>query len=606
MSSRVTRRRFLETTGAAGLTTLAAAGARAETQASASGTRPIMLSSANGLRALETGMALLKKGGPGTRLDAVVETVAIVEADPRDDSVGYGGLPNADGEVELDCSIMDGPTYGAGAVGALKHIMHPSRVARLVMERTGRVFIVGDGALRFAIAHGFKEEDLLTEASREKWLRWKEQMSDIDDWGPRPRTSCRPTKRRPRSRCVTSPHPRRPVAPLDIDPEKRWGTINCLALDADGDLSGITTTSGLAFKIPGRIGDSPMIGCGSVRGQRRGRGRIDRGRRRMHQGRRRAHGGRVHASGHAPREAAPATVKRVLSKHGPNVTWNLNFYAVNKAGQHGGAAIQSGSTYAVHDGDGGEAGGVGVRHREEARMNRGRGLRIVDCGLRIDGRPRRSAAAGGRLSRSPAHRAAAGPNSVDSYARDLVHLGRFAAGRGVALEASRPAGARGVRPRADGRGLSPRSVARIVAATRGFYRYLIDRPADRGESGRRSAAAACVGGAAEIPLGRGGRYAAGAAGRRRRRAACATARSSRCSMRPVCASASWSTLKVADLNLEGGFLTTKGKGSKERLVPDRRRGRGLAVEVSARARARRCSDGAARRACSSTRAAATR
>ena len=125
MSSHLTRRRFLGTTGAAGLATLAAAsGANGQARPAEPAVRPIMLSSANGLQALETGMALLKKGGATARLDAIVETVAIVEADPRDDSVGYGGLPNADGEVELDCSIMDGPSYGAGAVGALKHIMH--------------------------------------------------------------------------------------------------------------------------------------------------------------------------------------------------------------------------------------------------------------------------------------------------------------------------------------------------------------------------------------------------------------------------------------------------------------------------------------------------
>src|SRR6478752_3520491 len=131
MSPRISRRQFLGTTSAA----------------RAGGVRPLMLSSANGLIALETGMALLKKGTPGSRLDAIVETVAIVEADPNDDSVGYGGLPNADGEVELDCSIMDGPTNGAGAVAALKRIKFPSRVARLVMERTSRVLIVGEGAL---------------------------------------------------------------------------------------------------------------------------------------------------------------------------------------------------------------------------------------------------------------------------------------------------------------------------------------------------------------------------------------------------------------------------------------------------------------------------
>jgi N4-(beta-N-acetylglucosaminyl)-L-asparaginase len=351
MSSRVTRRRFLETTGAAGLTTLAAAGARAQTPAATSGIRPIMLSSANGLRALDTGMALLKKGGPGTRLDAVVETVAIVEADPRDDSVGYGGLPNADGDVELDCSIMDGPSYGAGAVGALKHIMHPSRVARLVMERTGRVFIVGDGALKFALAHGFKQEELLTEASREKWLRWKEQMSDIDDWGPPARDEVpayeAPPKKSARNERVTREDLWRT---LGVDPEKAWGTINCLALDANGDLSGITTTSGLAFKIPGRIGDSPMIGCGLyVDNEVGAAGSTGVGEECI-----KAVGAHTVVEymrqGMSPREAALATVKRVLSKHGPNVTWNLNFYAVNKAGQHGGAAIQSGSKYAVHDG----------------------------------------------------------------------------------------------------------------------------------------------------------------------------------------------------------------------------------------------------------------
>jgi N4-(beta-N-acetylglucosaminyl)-L-asparaginase len=349
MLSRVTRRRFLETTGAAGLTTLAA-GARAQTSAPASGVRPIMLSSANGLRALDTGMALLKKGGPGTRLDAVVETVAIVEADPRDDSVGYGGLPNADGEVELDCSIMDGPTYGAGAVGALKHIMHPSRVARLVMERTGRVFIVGDGALKFAIAHGFKQEELLTEASREKWLRWKEQMSDIDDWGP-PSKDVVPAYDAPPKKSVRSERTREDLwRTLEIDPEKAWGTINCLALDANGDFSGITTTSGLAFKIPGRIGDSPMIGCGLyVDNEVGAAGSTGVGEECI-----KVVGAHTVVEymrqGLSPREAALATVKRVLSKHGPDVTWNLNFYAVNKKGEYGGAAIQSGSKYAVHDG----------------------------------------------------------------------------------------------------------------------------------------------------------------------------------------------------------------------------------------------------------------
>jgi N4-(beta-N-acetylglucosaminyl)-L-asparaginase len=341
--TRLSRRRFFGATGAAGVL---AAGARLHAQDAAdAGRRPLMIASANGVKALETGMAILRKGGATGRLDAVVETVAIVEADPADDSVGYGGLPNADGEVELDCSIMDGPTYGAGAVGALKHIKHPSRVARLVMERTGRVLIVGEGALRFALAHGFPKEDLLTEGSRIQWLRWREQMSEIDDWGP-------PTRGRvPAYEAPPTPKARRDP---DLDPltwpEKRWGTINCLALDQAGDLSGITTTSGLAFKIPGRIGDSPLVGCGLYVDNEVGAAGstgvgeecikivgahtvVEYMRQGMH-----------------PRDAATAAIRRVMSKHGPGITWNLNFYAMNKAGQHGGAAIQRGSTYAVHDG----------------------------------------------------------------------------------------------------------------------------------------------------------------------------------------------------------------------------------------------------------------
>src|SRR5215471_3112169 len=145
---------------------------------------PLVISSANGIKAVEKAMAILKAGG--STLDAVVEGVTLVEDDPEDTSVGYGGLPNADGEVELDASVMHGPTAGAGAVGALKFIRNPAKVARLVMERTNRVFLVGEGAFRFAVAHGFPKEDLLTEKARQEWLKWREELSDKDDWVPPP------------------------------------------------------------------------------------------------------------------------------------------------------------------------------------------------------------------------------------------------------------------------------------------------------------------------------------------------------------------------------------------------------------------------------------
>ena len=124
------------------------------------GVRPLVISSDNGIRAVEKAMSILKAGG--STLDAVIEGVTLVEDDPEDSSVGLGGLPNSEGEVELDASVMHGPTGAAGAVGALKFIRNPAKVARLVMERSNRVFLVGEGALRFALAHGFQKENLLT------------------------------------------------------------------------------------------------------------------------------------------------------------------------------------------------------------------------------------------------------------------------------------------------------------------------------------------------------------------------------------------------------------------------------------------------------------
>jgi N4-(beta-N-acetylglucosaminyl)-L-asparaginase len=162
----------------------------------------------------------------------------VVELDPADTSVGYGGLPNEEGVVQLDASVMSGKLRKSGAVGALERIKTPSAVARVVMERSDHVMLVGEGALRFARAHGFQEEDLLTEESRLRWLRWKENLSPDDDWLPPADGIYRDRAGRPS------------------------GTINVLAVDGAGDVAGCTSTSGLAYKIPGRLGDSPIAGAG--------------------------------------------------------------------------------------------------------------------------------------------------------------------------------------------------------------------------------------------------------------------------------------------------------------------------------------------------------
>ena len=170
-------------------------------------------------------------------LDAVEIGTNVCELDPEDMSVGYGGLPNERGVVQLDASIMYGPTHKCGSVASLENIKTPCSVARLVMERTDHIMIVGPGALEFAKAHGFKEENLLTEAARLRWLQWKENISDEDDWLP----------------------------PSNGDyemKERKRGTVNVLGMGFQNDVAGITSTSGLFAKIPGRVGDSPIIGAG--------------------------------------------------------------------------------------------------------------------------------------------------------------------------------------------------------------------------------------------------------------------------------------------------------------------------------------------------------
>lgn len=200
-------------------------------------------SNETGRRALEVGWEILSGGG--SAVDAVERATNIIEVDPDDMSVGYGGLPNERGIVQLDASIMDGRTYNAGAVASLEGIKTPSSVARLVMERTDHVMLVGDAALEFALSFGFEEEELLTDRAREEWLKWREERGD-DDWGPPDHLRGLPETEAARPGPAVHEH----------------GTVNVLAVDSAGNVAGITSTSGLSWKIPGRIGDSPIIGAG--------------------------------------------------------------------------------------------------------------------------------------------------------------------------------------------------------------------------------------------------------------------------------------------------------------------------------------------------------
>ncbi len=211
-----------------------------------------------GKNAAKAGFEILSKGG--SALDAVEKGTNIIELDPEDTSVGYGGLPNEDGVVQLDASIMDGKTYNAGSVAAIENIKHPSSVARVVMEKTDHIMLVGQGALEFAKIQGFKEENLLTEKARKIYLRWREGLNDRDDWGPA--DHLRKSKQKAANGKQNINDRQAAYRSFRESIHHYHGTTNVLAVDKNGDIAGITSTSGLAFKIPGRIGDSPVIGAG--------------------------------------------------------------------------------------------------------------------------------------------------------------------------------------------------------------------------------------------------------------------------------------------------------------------------------------------------------
>ncbi|MFG0284243.1 MAG: N(4)-(beta-N-acetylglucosaminyl)-L-asparaginase [Phycisphaerales bacterium JB039] len=308
---------------------------------------PCVIASANGQQTVARALELITGGADC--VDAVVEGVAIVEADPGDSSVGYGGLPNEDGVVQLDASVMHGPTHKAGAVACIENIMHPARVALEVLKRTDHALLVGDGARRFAVHLGFPEENLLTEESREAWLRWKAQLNPDDDWLDR-------DQRDLTWRDATGVLEDRPNAPVPFT----WGTINCSAVDANGDLASCTTTSGLSWKIPGRVGDSPIVGAGMFCDNAVGAaGATGRGEAAIHNCAAYAIC-RAMEDGQSPTEACLTVLKRIADRTlqkrlrtpdgRPN--FGLRFYAVRKDGAYGSATMYEGGSFAVATAEG--------------------------------------------------------------------------------------------------------------------------------------------------------------------------------------------------------------------------------------------------------------
>ena len=303
---------------------------------------PVVISSRNGQQTVLRAMEMITSGADA--LDAVIAGVNIVEEDPNDSSVGYGGLPNEEGVVQLDSCCMHGPSGRAGGVGCIEGIKNPSKVARLVLERSDHVLLVGIGAQKFAAMHGFQVENLLTDNARERWLQWKENLSTKDDYLP------------------SLGMDDKDIGAKSVQEERPTGTIHCSAIDLSGNISGVTTTSGMAFKIPGRVGDSPIIGAGCyVDNEVGAAGSTGRGeanlenlcsfliveRMRM---------------GDSPQDACLFACQRIadhtrlarLQDEQGRPNFNVKFFALNKDGAVGGGEIWGGnSTFAVADSGGG-------------------------------------------------------------------------------------------------------------------------------------------------------------------------------------------------------------------------------------------------------------
>ena len=351
---RINRREFVATAAGAGIAAAAAPLAGAgPTVMSQSASRPTIVSSANGHRfknggtktCVETAFEKMTRGDDV--LDALIAGVNIVELDPLDDSVGYGGLPNAEGVVQLDSCCMHGPKKRAGGVGALEGVKTPSLVAQAVMDHTDHHLVVGPGAQQLARTLGFEIlPDLNTKNSREKYLRWKQLVDPLH-------YIKEPEARAAAEREVI----RQMVADGLINENHLYGTINCDGVNAKGDVCGVTTTSGLAWKIPGRLGDSPVLGAGLyVDNEVGAAGSTGRGEANLYglcsffivdEMRRGAH----------PKDAGMTALKRIQantvekrllnSKGLPN--FGVSFYVLNKKGEYAGVAMYGGTQFAVCD-----------------------------------------------------------------------------------------------------------------------------------------------------------------------------------------------------------------------------------------------------------------
>lgn len=350
--SKLSRRELIAGGAAVGIGALAKASPFTSNIWIQSGTKPIVIASANGYMDKNGGPrtaveeAYLQIGQGADILDALIAGVNIVELDPTDSSVGYGGLPNADGVVQLDSCCMHGPKRRAGGVAALEGVRTPSKVAKAVADLTEHHLLVGAGAQQFARNIGFTiEADLNTENSRKAWLEWK-RRTDKDHYLDE------------KDREIKSLQAALAMADEGwMDKQHVYGTINCNGMNEKGELAGVTTTSGIAFKIPGRVGDSPILGAGLYVDQTVGAaGSTGRGESNLYncssylvieEMRRGAHP--KDACITALKRVATNTVEKRLKNEKGQPNFGLVFYAIDRNGVHGGAAFTPGYQYSICD-----------------------------------------------------------------------------------------------------------------------------------------------------------------------------------------------------------------------------------------------------------------